>query len=117
MESQFIQRNNKKSIDVHKSIHAFAMALGRQVQEEQAIKKDKVLRKTIRKVFQDNKDCLVLTKPTLVQMVLRYLDVTYSDYHTTLQRVETHITLNTGGYLLVMKGRGGGVSLKRKVQQ
>jgi hypothetical protein len=117
MESQFIQRNSKKTIDVHKSIHAFAMAIGRQVQEEQAIKKDKVLRKTIRKVFQDNKDCLTLTKPTLVQMVLRYLDVTYSDYSTTLQRVELHITLNAGGYLSVMKGRGGGVSLKRKVQQ
>lgn len=117
MESQFIQRNNKKSIDVHKSIHAFAMALGRQVQEEQAIKKDKVLRKTIRKVFQDNKECQTLTKPTLVQLVLRYLDVSYTDYHTTLQRVELHITLNAGGYLSVMKGRGGGVSLIRKGKQ
>jgi hypothetical protein len=117
MESQFIQRNGKKSIDVHKSIHAFAMALGRQVQEEQVVKKDKILRKTIRKVFQDHKDCLFITKPTLVQMVVRYLDVSYSDYPATLQRVELHITLNAGGYLSVVKGRGGGVTLNRKGKQ
>lgn len=116
MESQFIQRNNKKSIDVHKSIHAFAMALGRQVQEEDTIRKDKVLRKAIREtILEWNKQgCMRITMSALVSAVAAKVFKASDNHNVTISRIEKHIRLNVGRYLNVEKGKSGGVSLLKK---
>lgn len=112
---QFIRRDGKgKSINVHASIHAFAMAIGRQVQEEKDIRRNKDFRKAIRAIFKENPDCQFITKPTLVQMVVRHLNATTANYQKLMNQVDRHITLNTGGYLLTRRGQGGGVGLNRK---
>jgi hypothetical protein len=109
-ESEYMVRNTKGEIDAHKSIHAFAMALGRQLREEQEIRKDRKIKRAIQKVFKDNPG-VRLTLPFMVQMVARLLDVTYSEYGDTIKRIETHIKLNTkkGGYLQTIQGASGGL--------
>jgi len=109
-ESEYIKRNGKRVINVHESIHAFAMALGRKVQEEESIRKDKVIKKAILRVFKNNPECR-FTFAALIQMVSRDMDVPYANYIATLGRIEAHIKLNSGegGYLKAISGQKGGI--------
>lgn len=113
LESEYIVRNSKRSIDVKASIHAFAMAIGRQVQAEEPIRNDKVIRKAIRECFRKH-SVKVFNLPTLILLVLKDLPgVTSETYNEQHKRVAKHIKLNNGAYLHVQRGKHGGVSLKK----
>ncbi len=115
-ESEYMVRNPKGEIDAHKSIHAFAMALGRQLQEEQAIRKDRKIKRAILKVFTDNPG-IRFTSQYVVLSVARNLDPqNIPEYTEVIKRIELHIKLNSkkGGYLQTIQGANGG--LFRKVR-
>jgi hypothetical protein len=108
-------RGTNGAIDAHKSIHAFAMAIGRQLQEEARVRKDRKIKNAILKVFKDNPG-VRLTSQYVILTAARNLDVTYPEYGDTLKRIELHIKLNSrkGGYLQTIQGASGGLFRKVK---
>lgn len=114
--SEYIVRNKKNVIDAHKSIHEFAMSIGRQIEKEAKVRDNKEYRKGIRSVFRKYPG-MTIPKPALIAFVLRdHLHATQENYSSLVRDLEEHIRLCDGTYIEVLRGFRGGVRLKAKAK-
>lgn len=109
LESEVIVRTAGQKIDVRKSLHAFAMALGRAVQEEERIKNSKAYKKAIRAVLKRYDH--PITFPTMIDMVVRELGAEAGNYHQLSEEVAMHIRFNAGKTYTI-KSNGSGIFRK-----
>lgn len=109
-ESEYVVRNGRKVIDVQKSIHAFCMALGRQVEKETKIRDNKDYKKVIRSIFKRYPGA-VIAKPALIALSLQAMNAMPDNYNSLHRELDEHIRLNSGIYLDIQRGKCGGVRL------